>query len=159
MLEMTFADFPGTCRIDTREIKRSGPTYTVETLSELRAEIGDAVSLTFLMGADQMVGLTGWHDWRHLFDLTNLAAAGRPGIGLDPLGWPKEFQEALRGRIVEPAALTTPCGGVVLVPANLGDISSSRVRTLLKEHDTSSVADLVPSAVLDLIRRRGLYKY
>jgi nicotinate-nucleotide adenylyltransferase len=159
MLEMAFAGFSGAIRIDTREIRRAGPTYTVETLGEFRREVGDKVSLTFLMGADQMVALPGWHQWRTLFDLANLAAAGRPGIALDPLAWPREFREELDGRIVAPENLMTTHGSVVLVPADLGDVSSSRVRTLLKEQDNPAVTDLVPSTVLDFIRRRGLYKY
>jgi nicotinate-nucleotide adenylyltransferase len=159
MLELAFATYPGRVAIDEREIRRSGPSYTVDTLAELRVEQGPQACLTFLMGADQLLALPGWHQWRKLFDLANLAAAGRPGSALDPLAWPQEFRKELAGRIVLPADLLTPNGSVVLVPADLGDVSSSQVRSLLKDRSPNLAADLLPSPVLEFIRRRGLYTY
>lgn len=65
--------------VDEREIRRARPAYTVDTLRELRAELGDAAELWFLIGGDSLAALSSWKDWRKLFRLANLAVAMRPG--------------------------------------------------------------------------------
>jgi nicotinic acid mononucleotide adenylyltransferase len=74
--------------IDTREIERDTPTYTVDTLRELRAALGPDASIVFLMGADQLQKLDSWIDWKDLFDLANFGVAARPGYRLDAAALP-----------------------------------------------------------------------
>ncbi|MEO9453936.1 nicotinate (nicotinamide) nucleotide adenylyltransferase [Chromobacterium phragmitis] len=77
---------------DGREIRRARPAYTVDTLRELRAELGAAAELWFLIGGDSLAALSSWKNWRELFRLANLAVAMRPGF--DPAALPPEvFQE------------------------------------------------------------------
>ncbi len=64
--------------VDDREIRRNGPTYTVETLRELHAEFPQA-ELFLVMGADQARAFTGWRDWQAIAQLATLAVAGRNG--------------------------------------------------------------------------------
>jgi nicotinate-nucleotide adenylyltransferase len=64
--------------LDARELTRRGPSYTVDTMVELRAEQGDR-PLVLLLGADAFAGLTGWHGWRQLFDLAHIGVLSRPG--------------------------------------------------------------------------------
>lgn len=75
MVERTFADLPGVC-VDTREIARHGPSYTVDTLSSLHAEYPDA-QLFLLMGEDQAHALTTWHQWQALPRLATICVAAR----------------------------------------------------------------------------------
>ena len=65
--------------LDTRELERSGPSYTIDTLIELRAEHGDR-PLVLLLGADAFAGLPTWHRWRELFDLAHIGVLSRPGV-------------------------------------------------------------------------------
>lgn len=68
--------------IDTREVERDGPSYTVDTLIELRAERGTQSPLLLTLGADSFAGLTTWHRWRELIGLAHFVVALRPGIDL-----------------------------------------------------------------------------
>ena len=66
-------------RIDASELERSEPTYTVHTLTRLRAQLGDAQPLALLLGSDSFLSLPTWLRWRELFDLAHIAVASRPG--------------------------------------------------------------------------------
>ncbi|MDF4002044.1 nicotinate-nucleotide adenylyltransferase [Luteibacter sahnii] len=65
--------------IDTRELDREGPSFTVDTLASLRAEIGPDRPLVLLVGADAFAGLASWHQWQRLFDLAHVGVLTRPG--------------------------------------------------------------------------------
>jgi nicotinate-nucleotide adenylyltransferase len=64
--------------VDDREVRRTGLSYSVDTLSELRAEFADR-SLCLLLGMDAFLGLPHWHRWRELLDLAHVVVAHRPG--------------------------------------------------------------------------------
>src|SRR5882672_1998270 len=53
--------------VDEREVRRSGPAYTFDTLTELRAELGAATPLVLLVGADAFLDFAAWHRWHELF--------------------------------------------------------------------------------------------
>ncbi|QWT18482.1 nicotinate-nucleotide adenylyltransferase [Bacillus sp. NP157] len=67
--------------LDTRELDRDGPSYTVDTLASLRAEVGPERPLVLLVGADAFAGLASWHLWRDLFGLAHVGVLTRPGGG------------------------------------------------------------------------------
>ena len=64
--------------VDDREMRRSGVSYSVETLAELRAE-HPRRSLCLLLGMDAFLGLPHWHRWRELLELAHVVVAHRPG--------------------------------------------------------------------------------
>ena len=66
------------CVVDERELARPGPSYTVDTLAELRDERPTA-ALCLLLGHDAFAGLAQWHRWRELFTLAHVVVARRPG--------------------------------------------------------------------------------
>lgn len=115
--------------LDTRELEREGPSYTVDTLAGLRAEQGDR-PLLLLLGEDAFAGLPGWHRWRELFDLAHVGVLTRPGA--EP-AWPAELAGAISGRLAsEPLEMhASPSGRVVLVPVTPLEISATRMRELL----------------------------
>jgi len=80
--------------LDTREIDKTGPCYSVDTLAALRAELPPATSLVLFMGGDAFLGLTTWHEWRRLFDLAHIAVAHRPGYSL--ASWEDALPDPLR---------------------------------------------------------------
>lgn len=75
MAELAFAGLPGVC-VDAREVRRSGPSYTVDSLRELQA-LYPRARLHLLIGSDQARALTGWHDWQGIVALATLCIAAR----------------------------------------------------------------------------------
>ena len=125
------------------EVRRSGPTYTVDTLQELRQELGDAAELNFIIGMDALENFHRWRDPELLVSLCRLAVVNRPGHqGVDV--------NQVVGRY--PAAGP----GLTLVNVPRMEISSSEVRQRIGLG--ISVRYLVPEAVEEYIRHRGLYR-
>lgn len=75
MAQLAFGDVPKIC-IDSREIDRAGPSYTIDTLRQIAAEAPGS-ELFLIMGADQAAALTGWHEWRVIVQLAIICVATR----------------------------------------------------------------------------------
>ena len=132
--------------LDLRELEREGPSYTFDTLTSLRAEIGSARPLVLLIGADAFAGLSEWHRWRELFDLAHMCVLTRPA---QIPAMPDALAAEVASRTVEEIAdLRSGAAGCVLnmVVSALG-ISATRIRALLA--DGREPRWLVPQAVLD----------
>jgi nicotinate-nucleotide adenylyltransferase len=116
--------------LDERELRRSRPSYTIDTLRELRAELGAERPLFLLVGADAFAGLPTWCEWRALFDFAHIAVLTRPGHGGDV---PPELAEEMRSRrAADVASLRTAASGrVVDLPVTPLEISASLVRAQL----------------------------
>lgn len=144
--------------IDRREIERGGDTYTIDTLEDLRHEVGPDVPLAFLFGADQLVHLDTWHHWQRLWDYAHLAAVTRPGFDVTRL--PAAVAEAWSTRIGDASALrATPNGRSFLLATLALDVSATDIRAALADHVKHADLDrLVPPAVLDYIRANHLYR-
>jgi len=157
-LEMVRRAIAGNPRFvaDAREVQRPQPSYTVDTLTALRAERGNEQALWLLLGADAFLGLPGWHDWRRLFGLANIAVAERPGARLMQSG---AIMEPLKSEISQRQAAegpaTGPAGSVLLRATPQLDISATAIRDILARH--GSARYLLPDAVLDYIHEHHLY--
>lgn len=154
-LAMLEAAVAGACalEVDGRELARPGPSYTVDTLAELRAEHpGEPICLC--LGADAFRGLHTWHRWREILALAHLAVARRPGERLPARG---AIAALLQGAHVEgPEGLAARlAGGVVLVDLPGLEVSATRIRALLAAGRDPRW--LLPDPVLEIIRERGLY--
>lgn len=134
MLELAIAGEPG-WRVDRRELQRAGPSYTVDTLRELRAERGPAAPLAWLVGADAFRGLTGWHHWPELMALAHFVVAVRPGHDLQDL--PPDLAAACAGRWHEaPDALAAvPAGRLLRLEMPLHPASATELRRRLRTGD------------------------
>lgn len=146
-------------RLDEREILKQTPCYTLETLAELRRELGEERPLCLLLGADAFWGLPTWYHWRELFDLAHIVVAHRPGFsGEDQAaGFPSALHEELEKRLRHDvkALHQVPAGMIVNCPVTALDISSTRIRALLRQG--LSPRYLLPAAVLDYISTNNLY--
>jgi nicotinate-nucleotide adenylyltransferase len=143
--------------VDQRELQVNDPTFTIDTLRTLRAELGPEVSLVFLMGADQLQHLDTWQGWRQLFDYAHVCAAARPGFVLDGPKVPVEVRQAFEQRADTPAHIrNTPQGKTFLAPNLAVDISATEIRAALRQGKQPDT--LVPHAVLDYIQQHHLYK-
>jgi nicotinate-nucleotide adenylyltransferase len=155
MLELALGDRPA-FSIDAAELRSPVPTFTVKTLERTRAEAGPETPLVFLVGADQLMALDTWRDWRRLLGLAHFGVAARPGHPIDPGAMSPALLEEYRARQAGPAELgSRPAGHICVYPVSPLDISSSEVRKAIAAgHEP---LDLVPPKVLDYIRSRRLY--
>jgi len=78
MLRAALVDYPALA-IDERELRRPPPSYTVDTLREVRAELGNTAPLVWVIGADTLHNLPQWKDWQALTQLAHLLVIERPG--------------------------------------------------------------------------------
>ena len=145
----------GAWGIDPREGARPGPSYTVDTLREWRAQHGADVPLGFVLGADAFLGLPGWHEWLALFDLAHLLVARRPGAALGSL--PAVLGEALQGRwATDPADFHAVAGGrIAVLDLPLQPESATAVREAVAGRRPPFG---LPAAVAAVIAARGLYR-
>lgn len=159
MVRLACADNPNFV-VDEREVLRAAPSYTVDTLSELRGEVGASQALCLLLGADAYLGLNTWHRWQELFQLAHLVVAHRPGFPQS--AWaecmPPALQQEHQTRHTEnPNDLNTKMAGhIYALPITALDISASRIRADL-QHGISP-RYLLPDAVLHYISTNQLYK-
>lgn len=128
--------------VSSIETDRPGPTYTVDTLAELRRELGDDATLHLILGMDSVRELRRWRQPERLFDLCHIAAVSRPGArDVSPDEFAREF----------PASV----GRLSVVRGPMLDISATDIRRRTAEG--ASIAELVPPAVERYIVENGLY--
>jgi len=155
MLELAVADEPG-FSVDRRELEQEGPSYTVQTLRQLRLETGSQTPLALLLGADSFLGLPQWREWRALPGLAHLVVAERAESILD-VALPDTLAEVMAGRWADhPGELQqTPAGRVLRLRQPLAPVSASEIRQRLA--DRTYRDEGLPPAVADYIRARALY--
>ncbi|ASL00425.1 nicotinate-nucleotide adenylyltransferase [Xanthomonas citri] len=160
MLKLALANYPG-LQLDTRELQRAAhcdaPSYTVDTLRGLRAELGPAAPIAWLLGADAFIGLHHWHQWEALFGLAHFVVAARPGTALALADAP-QLAAAVQGRWVASAdeLVGAPAGRLYLLHQPLRGESASMVRSRIATG--AQWQSLVPPPVAGMIQREGLYR-
>ena len=155
MLQLAFA-VPRRIAIDKRELNRIGPTYTVHTLLELRRELGDAVPLIWLIGADAFSRLDTWHRWRELFELCHFAVARRSGEMAPDNACSPQLADTLKTRGSTVAGLAAaPAGNFAHLEIDPPAVSSTEIRR--RRAHGESLRGLVSDAVCDYIERHKLY--
>jgi len=143
--------------VDDRELKRSGNTYTFDTLAEIRHERGPETPLVFLAGTDAFAKVDTWHRWTELFDLAHFAIAVRA----DDSEWVKKGpgtipREAWPRITLNPRELAnSPAGKIMTFAMTPLSISSTAIRSLAA--DGASIRYLTPDLVADYVRSHNLY--
>jgi nicotinate-nucleotide adenylyltransferase len=122
------------------EVDRHGPTYTVETLEQVRAEAKGPVELFFITGADAILEIFQWKDPEAVLARTHFIAATRPGYELDRFG--------------QEAATSHPNISVMQIPALA--ISSTDIRRRVAAREP--IRYLVPDGVKAYIEKADLYR-
>ena len=133
-------------QLDERELSRQGPSYTIDTLIELRGEIGANRSLVLLLGRDAFLGLANWYRWHELFDYAHIGVLSRPGHSPE---WPDELTAAVASRFIPASSLADhqPFGKVFEIAVSALDISATAIRQLLNHGGDPRY--LIPDAVID----------
>jgi nicotinate-nucleotide adenylyltransferase len=148
MLAIALADNPD-AEISTVELDRvaGGPSYTIDTLRQLRDTCGPQTELVLLIGADQALDFHRWKDWQQILELAEPAVLLRPP-------WDGErFARELHQRFDDEEAAQW-MARVVHVP--MIDINATEIRRRLAEGAT--VDGVIDPAVLQYIQKHGLYK-
>lgn len=155
MVELAIADNP-LFALDCRELERATPSWTVETLEQIRAEKGHQQPLAFIIGQDSLLSLVHWHRWEELLSLCHLLVCQRPGYPLT-METPEQQQwlDIHRTHSIEQLHQKAS-GKIFIAPTPLYDIAATTVRQRLASGE--SCEDLVPSAVLDFIHQQHLYR-
>ena len=146
--------------VDRRELRRDGPSYTIDTLHGLRAELGDQLPIAWLIGSDSLAALDSWHRWRELFGVAHILAVERAGSQVDAASLGRhapavQAEIAPRWRPAEQLQ-ASPSGGFAVLPLPRQRAESSteiRRRILAGE----PWQDWVPPPVATYIDRHRLY--
>ena len=155
MVRLAIADNP-LFSLDCREITRTTPSWTVETLEQIRAEKGRHLPLAFIIGQDSLLSLHRWHRWEALLSLCHLLVCQRPGYA------PEMETPALQAWLDVHRANSVselhqqPAGKVLLANTPLYDISATEIRERLAAGETCR--ELLPPAVANFIEKYGLYR-
>ncbi len=153
MLELALADEP-TFSIDDREYTRLGPSYTFDTLHEIRSELGQNVSLCLLVGSDAFADFDRWYRWQEILDLANIVIAQRPGKVL----WSQSrMGEIVQKYITQNGADIRQCsaGKIFSVAVTQLDISATLIRKLIAQGEAPKY--LLPDSVWQKILNDRLY--
>jgi nicotinate-nucleotide adenylyltransferase len=137
-------------QVNDCELRRQKPSYTVDTLLELRATLGDEHEFWFLMGSDAFEGLLSWHRWQELLSLTNIAVMVRAG------SHPRCCAE-LNEMLNHPTNESVGFGQVRLVEVTALAISATQIRAELASNQLPHF--LVSESVLEYIQHQRMYGY
>jgi nicotinate-nucleotide adenylyltransferase len=119
------------------DLDREGETYTVDTLTDLRAQRGADAEFFFIMGADALSGIKTWHNTENLFSLAHFVGCTRPGHPIDKADLPEG-------------------GDFTLIDLPALEISSTACRDRVRAG--RPIRYLVPNGVIQYIAKRGLYR-
>jgi nicotinate-nucleotide adenylyltransferase len=139
--------------LDDRELRREGPSYSVDTLLDLRAEHAHR-SLCLIIGMDAFLGLPQWHQWREILQLAHLVVAHRPGWQAPQSGALGELL-ADRGTHRVGDLHESRAGRVYVRAVTQLEISSSAIRELIRAGRDPRY--LVPDPVCRLLAESGCY--
>lgn len=162
--------------VDDSEVKSAQPSYTVDTLTRLRNEVGPLQSLVLLLGQDAFERLDQWHCWREIFSLAHIAVATRPNasartalaVGADTTvisgitsDTPLKCASALANEVGQRRGIPTdlsasPSGRIVPFTIPALDISATAIRRLLKAGHQPRY--LAADAVVSYIDLHHLYR-
>ncbi len=141
MLELAVDEIPG-LKVSTMELERKGPTFTVDTLLELKNAYGRNHEIYFIMGWDSLEQLPTWHEPSRIVNLCYLVAVPRPGVKKPSI---RTLENVLPG-ITEK---------VIFMDSPKIDISATEIRERAAKGE--SIEHLVPEPVAKYIKKNKLY--
>ena len=139
--------------VDTREMKRGGPSYTFDTLVGLRDEYKES-SMCLFLGMDAFLSLPRWHRWKELIDLAHIVIAHRPG-------WKAPTEGPLGAFVQEPLSessqdiVTKREGSLFVLPVTQLEISATKLRSSIRLGLDPKY--LVPESVRAIIKETECY--
>lgn len=157
MVQLAIAGQPAFV-LDDREVNRANKCYTVNTLRELREEMGEVQPLCLLMGGDAFLHLHTWYKWEQLFKLAHIVVGYRPGFTLEERihtavpALQQQYQQRLSA-VVELSQ--QPAGRIVELAIPKLEISATLIRNRVSANH--SIRYLLPNEVAAYINQHHLY--
>ncbi|MEE8045619.1 MAG: nicotinate-nucleotide adenylyltransferase [Dehalococcoidia bacterium] len=139
MVELAVDNVRGFTASDV-DIVREGSTYTVDTLVDLRRQLGDSAELYLIVGADSAVSMDRWRNGSEIAALAKIVVVGRPGQDFNGVALDDSH----------------PANGAEYLEGPMIDVSATRVRDFLAEG--KPIDEFVAEAVADYIETHGLYR-
>jgi len=142
MIYMAIASNPS-FHVSTVDLDREGPSYTVDTLGDLRHNLGEGADMYFIVGMDALAGLPTWKEPERVVEMCHLVGAKRPGaadVDID------ELERRVPGISKK----------LVILDNRKVDISSSDIRQRVAAG--LPIDSMVPEAVARYIQEQGLYR-
>lgn len=132
--------------VSDAELRREGPSYTIDTVEAELSRLGAGAEVFFLVGADQALELASWRRVGDLVKRCTVVPVTRPGFRLSDL-------DRLTPKLSPDAVARIKAAALDLAPM---DVSSTDIRARVR--DGRSIADLVPPVVAEYIQRHNLYR-
>ena len=142
MLRLAAKGKPG-LEVSTIETERPGPTYTIDSIAQLRKYFGPETDIYFILGCDSLVQLPDWKDPARLVAACHLVAVPRPGCQRPDL---TKLERKIPGI----------SKSVIFLKEPNWDVSATEIRE--KAGRGESIADLVPASVAEYIKKHRLYQ-
>lgn len=146
-------------KIDDRELKREGLSYTADSLQDIRNECGGDAVIIFIMGTDAFAALHQWERWQSLLSLANLAVIERAGqISAAQITEPV-LKKLLAASVDE---LNSPCGELLQLALAPYPISSTALRSMFihcaaDQAQQKMIDDCMPASVVQYVKAQQLY--
>ena len=139
--------------IDDRELKRTGVSYTYDSLVSIREEIGNK-PLALIIGTDAFLGFDKWYRWQEIMKLSNILIVARPNYTLPSSG---VIYDLLQKNLTQDIQdfYKTSVGKIMICPIPLLAISATDIRRRIAEH--LSIRYLVPDTILEYIVNEKIY--
>ena len=157
-LTMTRLSIVGSSLLDVLDLegKRPGPSYTIETLTELHRIFKPDPDLFFILGLDAFLEINTWKEYERLFDYAHFVIISRPGYRREMIE-PFLVKSGLEARKNDETDVFFMKSGktITLKETTLMDISSTRLRDMIQQG--KSIRFLVTGTVGDYIIEKGLY--
>lgn len=160
MVELICDDYP-LFFPDSRDIKRGKPTFSVDSLTEIREE-NPTTPLCFFIGTDSLQNLFSWHKWPELFSLCHFVVCDRKGGSVTDLKQDSENQQQLqtllnKRQVFDPIKLHNSLAGhIYLANTQTLTISSSEIRQQLANEQSNEA--FIPPKISDYIHQHKLYQ-
>ena len=141
---------------DSREIKRRGKSYMVDTVQSLQQEFPDK-DFCLIVGIDAFNEFDSWKDWQRIVERIKLVVAHRPSYPLREQNWQPPLRDYVDRHHQEDIAVFTSgnAPAVLFCPVTQLEISSTRIRELLRAKQDA--AFLLPATVIEYIEQHRLY--
>lgn len=145
-------------KLDTIELERNGASYTIDTLINLREQLGKQTSLNLIMGSDAFLGFESWHHWEAIIEYCNIVLVQRPQApSQKQLTLSKVLEQFLSDHYSEDASALkdSPNGLINMQAVSALTISSTDIRA--RVHNHQSIRYLTPKSVIDTIQTQQFY--
>ncbi len=157
MLQLALPNTSALC-IDDRELRRDGPSYTIDTLEAMHQDLDSEAAICLVMGMDAFQSLPTWYRWQELLTWCHVIVMTRPGWD----NWRDKLTDSRLQALLSKTLLEDPeqlrqCaqGKIFIQQVTPLDISASKIRKLIMAGQ--SAGTLCPRVVLQYIEQQGLY--